>query len=113
MRLQIRFQGQLLSDDIRVADTFFTRLVGLMFRDRPLGDGLLLEPGNSIHTCFMRYALDVVFLDKEDRVVKIIRDLRPWRQTWIYFRSRKVLEVPAGKLPRELKEGDKLEVLSV
>lgn len=111
MMVKISYNQKLLSEKIRVADNMVSRLIGLMFRKAPLNsDGLLLEPCNSIHTFFMRYPLDVVFLDRGNRIVKIIRHLSPWRMTWIYFRARKTLELPAGKLPHELKEGDVLEV---
>lgn len=99
-----------ISDNILVADNVLTRLIGLMFRKKPLADGLLLEPCQSIHTFFMRYPLDVVFLNHDNQAVKIIRNLSPWRMTWIYFKAKKTLELPAGKLPESLKEGDQLEV---
>lgn len=102
-----------ISDNILVADNAITRIVGLMFRKKPIGDGLLLDPCNSIHTFFMRYSLDVVFLNKENRAVKIIRNLPPWRMTWIYFKAKKTLELPAGQLPTSLKEGDQFEVTYV
>lgn len=114
MKIQITYNNKMLSNNIRVADDLWSRLIGLMFRKEIQGaDGLLLEPCNSIHTCFMRYSLDVVFLSKDNRIVKIIRDIKPWRMTWIYFRAKKTLELPAGKLPSDLKVGDVLEVKNV
>lgn len=114
MKVQIRYAQKTLSTDILVADTMGSRLVGLMFKDKLTGaDGLLISPCNSIHTCFMRYSLDVVFLSAENKIVKIIRDLKPWRLTWLYFRASQTLELPAGKLPMDLKEGDVLEVTNV
>lgn len=110
MRVRIKSGALEISDNILVADNIITRLIGLMFRKKPLADGLLLEPCNSIHTFFMRYSLDVVFLNRENRAVKIIRNLKPWRMTWIYFKANKTLELPAGNLPASLKEGDLLEV---
>lgn len=110
MRVRIKSGAIKISDNILVADNIITRLIGLMFRKRPLAEGLLLEPCNSIHTFFMRYSLDVVFLNRENRAVKIIRNLQPWRMTWIYFKANKTLELPAGNLPASLKEGDLLEV---
>ena len=114
MKVQITYGGKTLSKDILVADDMIGRLIGLMFKKKLVGaDGLLIDPCNSIHTFFMRYSLDVVFLGKDNRVVKIIRNIRPWRMTWIYFSARKTLELPAGKLPMDLKEGDVLEVKNV
>jgi hypothetical protein len=61
----------------------------------------------------MRYNLDIVFISSNNKVIKIIRDIKPWRMTWIYFRANKTLELPSGKLPMDLKEGDFLEVKDV
>ena len=76
-------------------------------------DGVLLDPCNSIHNCFVRFSLDVVFIDKNLKVLKVIRNFKPWRFTKIYFRAKCVLELPAGKLIDEIKEGDELEVSGV
>lgn len=114
MKVQISYRDKIISKDILIADTLVTRLIGLMFRKNLLGaEGLLLNPCNSIHTFFMRYNLDIVFISSENRVVKIIRGIKPWRMTWIYLRAKKTLELPAGKLPKDLEEGDFLEVKNV
>lgn len=114
MKVKISYSGKTLSDDILIADTMQTRIIGLMFKKSLEGaEGLLLDPCNSIHTFFMRYSLDIVFIGSNNKVIKIIRDLRPWRMTWLYFKARKTLELPAGKLPLDLREGDILEVKNV
>jgi uncharacterized protein len=110
MKLRISYQGEKIFEDIRMADTLTSRLIGLMFQATPPGEGLLLDPCRSIHTFFMKYPLDIVFLDRQNKMVKIIRHLAPWRMTWIYFRAVKTLEVPAGRLPPHVREGDELEV---
>lgn len=114
MKIQISYGEKILSKDILIAETLVDRLIGLMFREKIVGaEGLLLNPCRSIHTFFMRYDLDIVFLSRDNKIIKIIRNLKPWRMTWIYFRANKTLELPAGKLPSELKEGDILEVKNV
>jgi uncharacterized membrane protein (UPF0127 family) len=113
MRVEVRHKENLISDNILVADNPVSRVIGLMFRKSPKGDGLLLDPCNSIHTCFMRYPLDVIFLSKTNQVIKVIRNLKPWRMTWIYLKASKTLELPAGKLPSDIREGDTLEVKHV
>jgi len=98
----------------KFASSFFERLKGLMFsKNLPDCDGLLLSPCNSIHTFFMNYSLDVIFLDNQFKVIKILRGLKPWRLSWIYFRSTQVLEMKAGSLNNEIIEGDMLEALDV
>ena len=114
MKAKISYGDKIISNNILIADTLLTRLIGLMFKKQLVGsDGLLLDPCNSIHTFFMRYSLDIVFLSSENKIVKIVRGIKPWRMTWIYFRAKKTLELPAGKLPYDLKEGDLLEVVNV
>ncbi len=114
MKIAIKHRGKLLSNNILIAENFIDRLIGLMFKDKLVGsDGLMIDPCRSIHTCFMRYNLDVVFISRNNSVVKIIRDLKPWRMTWIYWRATKTLELPAGKLPFDVQIGDILEVENV
>lgn len=62
-------------------------------------EGLLLKSSSSIHTCFMRFAIDAVFLDEDMRVVAIREGLRPWRLAFAR-RSRAVLELGAGESRR-------------
>jgi len=81
-----------------VARTFWQRLKGLMGRKSlPPGEGMLILKCNAIHTCFMRFAIDATFLDKDDQVVKVVRNIRPWRLcVWGGRRAVKVLETTAG-----------------
>ena len=114
MKVQVSHQNKILSKNILLAETFLSRLIGLMFKDKLVdADGLLIDPCRSIHTFFMKYSLDIVFLSEENKVIKIIRHMKPWRLSWIYFRAIKTLELPAGQLPSDVKEGDFLEVKSV
>ncbi|EQC51248.1 hypothetical protein M901_1095 [Bacteriovorax sp. DB6_IX] len=73
-------------------------------------DGLLIRPCNSIHTFFMRFSIDAVFLNKDFKVIRIYRDLKPWRMTTIIWKANQVLELRAGTLPDNVKEGDSLTV---
>lgn len=102
-----------LGKDIRFANSFKDRLVGLMFSKNMIGDGLLLDPCTSVHNCFVRFPIDVIFLDRDNKVVKILRNFKPWRFSWIYFGARRALELPAGKVPRDITKGDVLEVMGV
>ncbi len=83
---------------IGVADSFFTRFCGLMGRRSldPL-DGLLLIPCNSVHMCFMRFAIDVVYLDKEYQVLKVVSHLHPWWGLSWCPGAWAALEMEAGK----------------
>jgi uncharacterized protein len=102
-----RHDGVVVCEECLVAATPLTRLRGLLGRKSlPSGQGILLRPASSIHTFFMRFAIDAVFLDDELRVVAIASDLRPWRAAGKRG-ARAVLELPAGECARRgLNVGD-------
>jgi len=88
-----------LADRVRVADTFWTRLVGLLNRNSlEKGETLVLKPANSIHTFFMRFSIDVLFLDKNSKVIGLLSVFRPFRFSPIYFGAHLAIELPAGTL---------------
>ncbi|MCR5413754.1 MAG: DUF192 domain-containing protein [Kiritimatiellae bacterium] len=83
----------------KIARTFAQRAKGLIgVKDMKKGEGLLILRCNAIHTFFMRFAIDATFLDSQNRVVKIVRNIRPWRMfVWGGWRARKVLETKAQR----------------
>ena len=92
-----------------IANGVFTRLRGLLGRkDLPRGEGLLIKPTWSIHTGFMRFAIDAVFLDEELKVLDVRREIKPWRAA-ARFRAKSVLELAAGECERVgIRLGDRL-----
>jgi uncharacterized membrane protein (UPF0127 family) len=101
-----------LTERGRVADSFGTRLVGLL-RDKRLdaGDGLWILPCNSIHSIGMRFVFDAIFLDKDLRVVHLVREMKPWRISKMVFAAHSVLELPAGLIARTATEvGDQFDM---
>ena len=108
------FNGKVFVENVNVANTFYSRLIGLMFSKKlHANSALLLEPCNSIHTCFMNYDIDVIFLDNENKVIKVVRSIKPWRMTRIYFSAKKVLELNSKSTPTDLIEGCRLEFSNV
>ena len=92
--------GEIVCDRCTVARDTYSRMVGLLGRTGLAeGEGILLQPAGSIHTFFMRFPIDAVFLDREQRVVRVAAGLRPWR-TAVARRSRSVLELAAGEAAR-------------
>ena len=92
--------GRVVCECLSVADSPPARLRGLLGRDvLPSGEGLLLRPAGSIHTAFMRFPIDVVFLDRDMRVLRVVARLPPWRAK-ARRRARAVLELPAGEAER-------------
>ena len=105
-------RGTRLTECGRVADNAITRLVGLL-RDKILaeGDGLWIVPCNSIHSFWMKFEFDAIFLDKNLRVVHLVAEMKPGRISKIVFAAHSVLEVPAGLIARTATEvGDTLEM---
>ena len=96
---------------VEEADTFLTRFLGLMGRGRlPQGQGLLLSPCSSVHMCFMRFSIDVLYLDDEGRILKIVPHLRPWIGLSLCPGARAALELAAGEAGRlGLREGMRLK----
>ena len=99
MRLLEAGSGRVLVEDLELARSSWSRFVGLMGRPTlEKGRGLWIEPCNSIHMFFMRFAIDVLFLDRQRRVKKVMLNLKPWRISPIVFGARTVVELPAGTL---------------
>lgn len=83
----------------RVADTFWSRGKGLIgWKRLDAGDGLLIDPCSSIHCFFMSIPIDVIYLDRGNRVVGLDKIVRPWRIGGIYRGAKRVLELPAGTI---------------
>jgi uncharacterized protein len=89
--------GRVLAERLMVPRTFVGRGLGLMFR-RQLqpGLGMWIAPCNSIHTFFMRFPIDAVFVDRELQIVRVRPDLRPWRVVPLVSGAHSVVELPAG-----------------
>jgi uncharacterized membrane protein (UPF0127 family) len=93
-------ERRLVCERCTVADRMLARLRGLLGRSElRAGEGLLLRPAPSIHTWFMRFPIDAVFLDGELRVLAVRRNLRPWRMAGRRG-ARAVLELAAGEAER-------------
>jgi uncharacterized membrane protein (UPF0127 family) len=91
--------GQVLAGDVYAVAGFVGRWLGLMGHPGlPAGQALVLEGDNSIHTLFMRFPIDVVFLDKAGRVKHLYHALRPWRFSRVVIGCRRIVELPPGVL---------------
>jgi uncharacterized protein len=101
--------GVCIATAVERAVTRAARRRGLLGRDGLAAScALMLEPCPAVHTAFMRFAIDVVFLDREGYAVKIVRDLAPWRIA-VSARAHSVVEMAAGSLEHlDLSVGDRL-----
>lgn len=85
---------------LEIADTFWKRALGLIGKPGlGQGRGLLLPRCRSIHTGFMRFTIDVIFLDRDNGVVKIVQGVKPWRMARGGRNAVSTLEIESGWLP--------------
>ena len=107
-----RRDGVVVGDRIGCAETSITRLVGLLGRrSLKAGEGIWIRPSSGVHTFGMRFAIDVVGLDREMRVVKLWQRVKPHRVTSVSSKIRSVLELAAGEIAtRSIQLGDVLNV---
>ncbi len=83
--------------EVLIADSFFARLFGLMFRkEMPPAMALLLAPCSSVHMCFMRFAIDIIYIDKEYNIIKVVKNLKPWIGLSVCRKAWATLELNAG-----------------
>lgn len=98
-RLQVTnlTQGVELVESGLIADNVFTRVKGLLGKKglEP-GTGLLITPCGSIHSMWMRFRFDAVFISREGEVVHLIEAMPPWRASKMIWQAKSVLELPAG-----------------
>lgn len=101
--------GQVLATAIAFAVTRASRRQGLLGRDGLApSSGLLLKPCSAVHTAFMRFAIDVIFIDRAGTVTRVVRGLRPWRIAGSW-RAHATIELGAGALgTRDVIVGDRL-----
>ncbi|MGH9379455.1 MAG: DUF192 domain-containing protein [Thermoanaerobaculia bacterium] len=111
LRVHNRTRGTLLGDHIAVADGFWTRLRGLLGRDGlEEGEGLLIAPSRGVHMFGMRFPLDVLLLDREQRVQAGFAGLAPGKATGMRKGVRYALELPSGTIAATgTHSGDTLE----
>src|SRR5881392_457659 len=107
----MRADGTVVCERCSLADSPVARMRGLLGRDGlEQGEGLLLRPASSIHTFFMRFPIDAVFLDKGLVVLGVEDALEPWRAT-SHRGAKAVLELPAGESSRRgISVGDRLSL---
>ena len=104
--------GTTLATNVKVADNIFTRMKGLLGKkELPTGDALWIKPCFSVHTFFMKFPIDVIFLNKTNQVIAAVSNLTPNRITRLYPQSFSVLELPPGTIvASNIEVGDEIEI---
>jgi len=102
-------RGTLLGDAIDLADTSAKRTTGLLKHKELLpGEGLWIIPCEGVHTFFMKFPIDLVYIDKKSVVRKIVPNVAPWRLS-MCLPAHSIIELPAGTIvPGSTCKGDQL-----
>lgn len=96
-RLVDASDGRVILEQLEIAETFWRRFVGLQFRrELPQHQALLLSPCSSIHTCFMRFPIDVLMLNAENRLLGLRKNVRPWRAVLCVRGTTQIIETAVG-----------------
>lgn len=104
-------QGAAVAARVEKADDAASRSKGLLGRRSLAADeGLWIVPCPMIHTFFMKFPIDAVFLKRDLTVARVIEDLKPWRLSPWVFSAHSVLELQGGVLKGSVREGDRLEM---
>ena len=109
-----RTRNACLATNLSMAGTHWSRLRGLMGKDAasfPAGNGLWIIPSRGVHTLAMRFPIDVVYLDRDQHVVHVEENLKPWRLAKVSMRTASVLELPGNTLKSSgTAVGDEIEI---
>src|SRR3984885_9289738 len=108
-RLRNLTRGTILGDAIDIADTSEKRTPGLLkHTELRAGEGLWIVPCEGVHTFFMKFALDLVYIDKKQIVRKTVANVVPWRMS-MCLPAHSIVELPVGTIePSATRKGDQL-----
>ncbi len=108
-QLRVVRSGAVLGNEVERADSPWRRMSGLLGRKSlARGGGMRFDPASSLHMLFMRFAIDVIYFDRDERVVKLVADLKPWRFTAARG-ARGAYELPSGVIATtDIEVGDEL-----
>jgi uncharacterized protein len=106
-------RGTSIGDALNCAESSAERRTGLLKHTKlDEGEGLWITPCEAVHTFFMKFALDLIYLDRKKRVRGVRRAVPPWRMS-MCFAAHSVLELPVGTIERSRTEaGDELEFVA-
>jgi uncharacterized membrane protein (UPF0127 family) len=106
--------AELLIDNLEVAESLIKRGTGLLGRQGlDVSQALWIKPCNNIHTFFMKFAIDCIFVDRNLEIKKIVQKVKPFRMVGPYWKAYSVIETKAGFAEeKNLQIGDQLYVVS-
>lgn len=104
----------LIAKEVLLAQSLYARIKGLMGKYSLSKDSaMFFDDCPSVHTFFMRFPIDVVFLDKDMVVTKVLENLKPWRCTMPFqYKNRYCIEFASNKISSKISKGDLIDVRS-
>lgn len=111
---QLRRSNQTLIENVTIAKSFWARSKGLLGHSSlPAQEAMWILRCNSIHTLFMRFPIDCVFVNRELVVQKVFSNVKPWRLIPPVWGASSVIEMAAGQVDKfSLKQGEQLNVVA-
>ena len=112
MKIFNQTKNTLIAERAEMADTFISRMVGLLNR-KTINDGeaLIITRCQSIHMVFMRFAIDCVFSDPQNTVVGLVENIKPYRLSPIFWKASYCIELPVGAIKKSrISVGDSLKI---
>ena len=114
MKILNHTQNYLFADKARLADSFRSRLVGLLDRKEIVpGEALVITHCQQVHMFFMKFAIDVIFIDRAEVVVGLVENIKPFSMSPIFLKAHRAIELPAGTISHSRTSlGDSIQFLS-
>lgn len=108
MKVYNSSKNSIILNNVKMAENFFTRSVGLLTKKSlSEGEGLIIKPCCSIHTFFMKFNIDVLLINKKNEVIALYENVAPWRVLPIHPTSKYVIELPAKSISdKNIEKGD-------
>ena len=102
----------LIADKPVLANTPLARMAGLLGRTHlDPGEALVITPCQSIHMLFMKFAIDVIFVDRQNKVVGVCPNMRPFRLSPVFLKAHSAIEVSAGTIASsQTQVGDSIQI---
>lgn len=99
MRITNQTKNTTLANNVTIASTIFSKTKGLLGKRKiDSGEALIIKSCNSIHSFFMRFSFDAIFVDNQNKVIKALSNFKPWHISAIYFKACDCIELPAGTI---------------
>ncbi len=115
MKVYNSTQNNIISEQAKMADNFFLRSIGLILEKHfSEGKGLIIKPCCSIHTFFMKFNIDILFINKNNEIIALYENVKPWRILPIHATSSYVIELPSKTISdKNICKNDLIKIIRI